>query len=311
MRQIIEKGYCKGCCDLEGNIEYSSFVAKNTTNNLKTYDNRLTQLRKCWKKHCPPKDHSMINEILSLTSDERMKVMSKQNKRRTEALSNKIFIPEGQFDRAMDILMDSNKVADVIIALMMATGRRLIEILVVCRKPTEVKTDPFYTALDKVGSPRESVGFELNCIQFTDQAKLRKGTICKPFVVPLLNMGYDELSEYWDAMRSHVKAYCAKSSIPELCGAWGELTHDQKIKRNKCLTRHYATLIGNRLIGLKMDGVLSRGLDKSHQLRKWYAAECCHRLKPRHIDDTVFITRCLGHAEGSATCLHYKNVKIC
>lgn len=295
MLKIIKLGHCKNCVDLKGNIEYSKFVARCTTSSLACFDKRLSELRRAWKIHEPSKI-PLINSILLLTAKERVFVMSRQNLKRTKALSNKIFIKPGVFAETMDKLLDSENIGDIIICLMMACGRRLIEILAVCDMPGLIDNSSreIENGQDGRGRLHSKYGPGVVCVQFTHQAKIKAGQESKPFTVPLLDMSYEEFSDYWQAMRKHIVAnnenHLAKYE-------------SDPFKFREGIAAKYGSLVSKRMKKLNLP------IHRSHQLRKWYAAVCCHRHKPRYVDDTVFITSVLGH-NSSTACLNYKNISV-
>jgi len=254
------------------NIEGVADTVRRLSNNFNTLDNRFTQLRKVFKmKYGEYYPNSVINKVFSLTGEERGDKIQSQHTSRVDQLEHRYVIPQGWILDLVNTLKASNDFKDRVLLLILATGRRLIDVLRITSLPT------------KQGRIYGSASIYIDRVS----KSTRDG-----FTVPLMFISYDEMKERWEAVREALKGDSALSNVK---------LSDKYIQPINRRVRD----MNFEQFGGKDERI------GSHMLRKVWVASAMKKYKPPSIDSTVFIGRLLGHSSKTLdTSLNYKNVTI-
>jgi hypothetical protein len=166
---------------LERNLKFSAAFLRKDSTNVGTLQNRFTELKRLYLDIYEGAQEDMITSILSLSPAEVNEKISKQKAALRSNLQNKIDIGKDEIKNAIDTLRKSKDWHDKVLLIMLATGRRLIEVLKLSHDPLKNKSG-------------DLVWFNL--------AKGRKD----PVYAPLLFIDYDELLKAWILVRKNVKS---------------------------------------------------------------------------------------------------------
>lgn len=166
---------------LKRNLEFSARLLRKDSTNVGTLQNRFTELKRLFLEIYEGAQEQMINGILSLDQGEVKEKITKQKEALRENLANKVDFSKDQILAAVKTLRDSGDWHDKALLIMLATGRRLIEVLKVANNPIKHKDGLAWLNLAKGGRP-------------------------SPVYAPLLFIDFEELSKAWKLVRDNVNS---------------------------------------------------------------------------------------------------------
>lgn len=187
LKNLISKKEKKSTA--RANLPIVVAFVRNITAKTTTLDKRFTETRKAYYKHLP-KDY--VDAQLSLTKDERQSKIDSQAVSRTKMLNDMFQITEDQIESIPRKFIDSEDWRDHALLLILATGRRLIEVLKVTPRPKLSENKPNYIIIKK---------------QAKNGAKPRTN-----FEVPLILIAFDQMKKSWNIVRTAMKPYKGKTN---------------------------------------------------------------------------------------------------
>ena len=164
-------------------------LVRKLTGKVQTLDKRFTEMRKAYYKHLP-KDY--VNSQLSLSKDERQSKIDSQAIARTKMLNDMFQITNNQIKSIPQKFIDSEDWRDHALLLILATGRRLIEVLKVTPKPKLSENETNRIIIKK---------------QAKNGAKPRTN-----FEVPLILISFDQMKKSWNIVRTAMKQHKKKTN---------------------------------------------------------------------------------------------------
>ena len=165
---------------LKRNLEFSAKLVRKDSTNVGTLQNRFTELKRLYLDIYEGAQEDMITSILSLTPSEVNEKITKQKDALRANLANKIDIGKNEIKAAVKTLKDSGDWHDKVLLIMLATGRRLIEVLKVANNPIKHKDG----------------------LAWLNLAKGRR----EPVYAPLLFINFEELIKAWKLVRNNVNS---------------------------------------------------------------------------------------------------------
>ena len=187
------------------------------------------------------------------------------NEARQKRLEDVINFTDQEVATIVKKLRDSSDWKNKILLLILATGRRSVDILKVTPIPLQAPD----------GKNGET---QITITNASKSPKYEKNTRF-PYDIPLLFIPYSEMVIDWTLVRSKLGDDVQLSNI--------EMTN----KYNSMLNSRLRRVIGNKFVPGTRIG--------SHMLRKIYGAEAIRLYKPDNIENTVYINKVLGHVKGN------------
>lgn len=280
IKNYLNNGYETDQKHFVDDLKWLSKVLRDISTNINTRDQRFTEVRKILMKLYPGEDNNEKMRIhFKFSKTERQTKVAAQTKARTKQLKE---VMSFNVDRVFEVVSElklSSDPLNKILLLIMATGRRKIDVLKVTDLPTQVKSK--YNGkgifIDQVSKGSK------------DESKKRKD-----FVVPLLFISYTDMVDAWELVRQLIK------------------DRGEEKLTNSRLGSRYGEKLNKRIRELFPDLKKRFSQQKvgTHILRKIYGAEAVRTFKPNTTNPTVFLNEVLGHVEGSeGVALNYSNIE--
>jgi hypothetical protein len=256
---------------LKSNLNWAMDRLYEWYSNIHSRNNLIGFLRKIYNKNFPGND--TINKILDLSKQEKVDKQKLQDKQLTKNLSQKIEFNYQDIQKLMNKIKKKDNIADAVITLQLALGRRLIEILKIIDLPQEAEKKQ-HVIIDKT-------------------AKQGGKGSRKDFTIPLLFLSYPEMKERFEYLRREL-------DIPA-----------NQDKTNAQITNKYKARVIRKMreyFGAQLEGIKNLG---THLNRKLYAKIASLIYKPQRMDSSVYYSNILGHKKDSTgSALYYKNIII-
>ena len=192
------------------NAKWITATAAERIPNIYSRDAFLTEARKAWPKH-ERTDVAKLRKILALTDEERQTKVDLQTKARHAMLDDVEDIASDVVYAAIEKIRKPKTVNDAIILCMLATGRRMIDVLKVTGEPPEGKKKD-HIIIDRVSKDKKEYIINIE--------------------VPLIGINYGELVKAWRMVRDYL-----------------EKEGDNK-KTNREITNKYNARVNRRIVKL-------------------------------------------------------------
>lgn len=190
---------------LTSTLEIMLSIEKKILPNLNTLKMSLSNTRKWAKTHL--KDEVALKTVLSvykLTEDEWSSINKKMDESKDEANEKQVIIKKTDIDKLFDEVNKSNNISDLIVTIMMTTGRRFIETIISTFKPSN----------------------DQHHLLFSNRAKERPGKEYPPLRIPLLYLTAKEVLDKIKLLREKIVPKIKGFTNKEINSSYNKYTND-------------------------------------------------------------------------------------